>query len=55
MTRIGLKERRALELISGFQPDLIALTGDLIPLGKGVKAAEEFLKALSEIAIDFCS
>ncbi|MFA0784826.1 metallophosphoesterase [Fervidibacter sacchari] len=53
MTRMGLKERRALELISGFQPNLIALTGDLIPLGKGVRAAEEFLKALSEIATIF--
>ena len=53
MTRLGLRERKALELISEFQPDLIALTGDLIPLGKGVKAAEEFLRALSEIATVF--
>jgi len=53
MTHLGLRERKALKLISEFQPDLIALTGDLIPLGKGVKAAEEFLRALSEIATVF--
>ena len=53
MTHLGLRERKALELISDFRPDLIALTGDLIPLGKGVKAAEEFLRALSEISTVF--
>ncbi len=53
MTRLGLRERKVLELIGDFRPDLIALTGDLIPLGKGVKAAEEFLEALSEMATVF--
>lgn len=50
MSRLGVRERKAFELISEFKPDLIALTGDLIPLGKGVKAAEEFLRMLSGIA-----
>jgi len=53
MTRLGFRERKALELISEFRPDLIALTGDLIPLGKGVKAAEEFLRALGRVATVF--
>ncbi|MCS7265533.1 MAG: metallophosphoesterase [Armatimonadetes bacterium] len=50
MTKIGLKEKKALDLVKEFCPDMIALTGDLIPLGKGLEAAEEFLRALSEIA-----
>lgn len=50
MTRFGFRERKVLELIRNFRPDIIALTGDLIPLGKGIKAAETFLKMLCEIA-----
>ncbi len=50
MTRLGLREQRALDLIKGFRPDVIALTGDLIPLGKGIEAAEKFLKELSKVA-----
>ncbi len=50
MARLGWRERRTLELVASFQPHLIALTGDLIPLGKGVTAAELFLRALCEIA-----
>lgn len=50
MTRFGLRERKTVELIRNFRPDIIALTGDLIPLGKGLKAAETFLKTLCEIA-----
>lgn len=53
MTRFGFRERKVLELIRNFCPDIIALTGDLIPLGKGLKAAETFLKRLSEIALVF--
>ncbi|MFN4179201.1 MAG: metallophosphoesterase [Armatimonadota bacterium] len=53
MTRLGLRERKVLELIRGFRPEIIALTGDLIPLGKGLKAAKTFLKALCEIATVF--
>ncbi|MCS7185525.1 MAG: metallophosphoesterase [Armatimonadota bacterium] len=50
MTRLGSRELKVLEMVKGFRPDIIALTGDLIPLGKGLKAAEVFLKSLSEIA-----
>lgn len=50
MTRLGLRELKALELMRDFHPDIIALTGDLIPLGKGVGAAEAFLKDLTQIA-----
>jgi len=53
MTHFGVWECKALELISAFQPDLIALMGDLISLGKGVKSTEEFLKALREVATVF--
>ncbi len=50
MTVFGQRERKAVALVAGFCPTLIALTGDLIPLGKGVKAAETFLRALCSIA-----
>jgi predicted MPP superfamily phosphohydrolase len=50
MTRFGSRERKALDLIRNFRPEVIALTGDLIPLGKGLKEAEKFLKELCEIA-----
>lgn len=50
MTHLGLRELKALDLVRGFRPDIIALTGDLIPLGKGVEAAEVFLKELTQIA-----
>lgn len=50
MTRLGLRERKALDLIREFCPDVIVLTGDLIPLGKGLKAAEKFLRELCKIA-----
>lgn len=50
MTRFGLRERKVLELIKNFRPDIIALTGDLIPIGKGLKAAETFLKELCKVA-----
>ncbi|MCX7642776.1 MAG: metallophosphoesterase [Armatimonadetes bacterium] len=53
MTRFGLRERKVLELIRSFRPDIIALTGDLIPFGKGLKAAETFLKELCEVATVF--
>ena len=50
MTRLGQRERKALELVAQFRPTLIALTGDLIPLGRGRAAAEVFLQALCAIA-----
>lgn len=53
MTRLGSREQKVLELIKDFRPDIIALTGDLIPRGKGLEAAETFLKALCEIATVF--
>ncbi len=50
MTRLGMRERKAIALVEQFRPDFIALTGDLTPLGKGMEAAETFLKTLCDIA-----
>lgn len=53
MTRLGFRERKVLELVESFRPDIIALTGDLTPLAEGLEAAEAFLKALCEVATVF--